>query len=146
MSVKPLVPKYIKKIFIHAQSADPSPPLGTVLGNLGVTTSNFCTSFNLFTKQLPVYFLLKVTISIFENKSTTFTVDLPSTGYFLSLLKFNHIIKVRVFDRLHDKTIQCVKLVELLKLARLKFPQLPLDQSFFIIWGSVKAMNLYVIR
>lgn len=130
MSVKPLAPKYIKKIFIRAQSADPSPPLGTVLGNLGVTTSTFCTSFNLFTKQLPLYFLLKVTISIFENKSTTFTVDLPSTGYFLTLLKFDHVIKVRVFDRLHDKTIQCIKLLELLKLARLKFPYLPLDQSF----------------
>jgi ribosomal protein L11 len=130
MSVKPLAPKYIKKIFIRAQSADPSPPLGTVLGNLGVTTSNFCTSFNLFTKQLPLYFLLKVTISIFENKSTSFTVDLPSTGYFLTLLKFDHVIKVRVFDRLHDKTIQCIKLGELLKLARLKFPNLPLLQSF----------------
>jgi hypothetical protein len=34
----------------------------------------------------------------------------------------------------------------LLKLARLKFPNLPLLQSFWIIWGSVKAMNLHVIR
>jgi ribosomal protein L11 len=34
--------KYIKKIFIRAASADPSPPLGTVLGNLGVQTTLFC--------------------------------------------------------------------------------------------------------
>lgn len=37
-----MITKYTKKIFIRAQSADPSPPLGTVLGNLGVQTSNFC--------------------------------------------------------------------------------------------------------
>jgi ribosomal protein L11 len=101
--------KYIKKIFIRAASADPSPPLGTVLGNLGVQTTIFCNSFNLFTKSLPVYLLLKVTISIYDNKSTTFTIELPSTGYFLSLLKFEKIIKIQVFDRYQDKNISCIK-------------------------------------
>jgi hypothetical protein len=28
--------KYLKKLYIQSQAADPSPPLGTVLGNLGV--------------------------------------------------------------------------------------------------------------
>jgi len=31
-----LEPKYTKKLFIQSQGADPAPPLGTVLGNLGV--------------------------------------------------------------------------------------------------------------
>ncbi len=29
------------KIFLKAQLADPGPPLGTVLGNLGITLQNF---------------------------------------------------------------------------------------------------------
>lgn len=65
-------------------------------------------SFNLFTKTLPVYFLLKVTILIFDNKSTTFTIDLPSTGFFLSLLKFEKVVKIRIFDRYHEKNIFCI--------------------------------------
>lgn len=64
--------KHVKKIYLRAQSADPAPPLGTVLGNLGVNTNTFCTAFNLFTKQLPAYFSLKVTIYIFENRTTLF--------------------------------------------------------------------------
>jgi len=87
-----MIPKYLKTLYIRANSADPSPPLGTVLGNLGVNTTLFCTNFNLFTKTLPVYLVLKVSISIFENKSTSFIIDLPSIGYILSLLKFEHII------------------------------------------------------
>ena len=83
-----VTPKYIKKIFIKSQAADPSPPLGTILGNLGVNTSMFCNSFNIFTQKLPLYFVLSVTIFIFDNKTTTFEVNLPSVGYCLNLCKF----------------------------------------------------------
>jgi hypothetical protein len=65
-------------------------------------------SFNLFTKTLPVYFLLKTTIHIFDNKSTTFTVDLPSVGYFLSLLKFEKLVKIKIFDKYQEKNIFCI--------------------------------------
>jgi ribosomal protein L11 len=126
-------PKYIKKIFIRAQSADPSPPLGTVLGNLGVQTVSFCNSFNLFTKLLPIYFLVKTTILIFDNKSTSFSIDLQSTGYFLSLLKFEKIVKIRVFDKIVDKNILCIKLIEILKLAILKFPLVDLYKAFLML-------------
>jgi len=94
-----LFPKYLKQLFIRARSADPSPPLGTVLGNLGVNTVSFCTAFNLFTNNLPEYFLLKVKISIFENRSFTFVISLPTVGYLLSLLKYETTIKVKVVDR-----------------------------------------------
>jgi len=125
--------KHSKRIFIRAGTADPSPPLGTVLGNLGVNTVSFCTSFNLFTKSLPNYFVLKVNIFIYENRSTTFLVNLPSTGYFLNLLKFEKVIKVRVFDKYHDKNVFSIRLLEVIKLARLKFPELPLCKSILII-------------
>ena len=137
--------KHVKKIYILSQSADPSPPLGTVLGNLGVNTNTFCTSFNSFTKMLPSYFSLKVTIFILENRTTSFTVSLPSIGYILSLLKFSKAVKVRVFDRYHEKTVFCVNVFSLLKLAKLKFPFCTLKKSFPVILGSVKSMNLTVL-
>jgi ribosomal protein L11 len=33
---------HIKKCFIVASKAEPIPPLGTILGNLGVSSSQFC--------------------------------------------------------------------------------------------------------
>lgn len=146
LALTKLEPKYIKKIYIPSQSADPSPPLGTILGNLGVNTVNFCTNFNLFTKLIPIYFLLKVTIFIYDNRSTSFTIDLPSTGYILNLLKFDKIIKVRVFDRIHDKTISCVLLQEVICLAKLKFPYLAIEKSFKILFGSVRSLNIYIVK
>src|SRR5688572_4740966 len=100
-----LKPKHIKKLFIPSANAEPGPPLGTILGNLGANTVSFCTAFNLTTKNIPTYFLLKVTIFIYENRSTTFTIDLPSTGFLLNLLKFEKIIQINLKDRSHQKNI-----------------------------------------
>jgi len=88
---------------------------------------------------------LKATIYVLENRTTNFSVSLPSVGYILSLLKFNKLMKVRVFDRFHDKNVLCVKVYSLLKLAKLKFPYCSLKQSFPIILGTVKSMNLTII-
>ncbi len=98
-------PKCVKKIFIRSAGADPSPPLGTILGNIGVNTVNSCTTFNSYTSGLPNHFLLKTTIQIFPNNSFKFSVDSPSTGSLLNLSKFERSIRVRVHDRLNDKII-----------------------------------------
>lgn len=41
-------------LFLRAQSVDSGPPLGTILGNLGVNTVKFCKDFNEFTKDIPI--------------------------------------------------------------------------------------------
>lgn len=126
--------------------AEAAPPLGTILGNLGVNAQNFCTSFNLFTQKIPNYFLLKVTIFIYDNRTTTFKISLPSIGFILNILKFERTIKVKIYDKWHEKTIFCISLYEILKLARFKFPELNLESAFLLIWGSVRSMNLIIIR
>jgi large subunit ribosomal protein L11 len=141
-----LLPKYIKKIFIRSQAADPSPPLGTILGNLGVNTIMFCNSFNVFTQKLPQYFVLAVKIYIFDNKTTSFEVNLPSVGYCLNLCKFEKKIQVFEFGKITEKLIFCITLSNVLKIAKFKFPNLNLKQSFPIIFGSVKSAQLYVIK
>ena len=138
--------KHVKILYILAGGADPSPPLGTVLGNLGVNTVNFCNNYNIYTKDLKDYFLLKVEIFIYENRSVTFNVLKPSISYFLHLLKYEKIISVKVFDRFHEKKIFCVNLYSIIKLALFKFPYLNLKQSLPILLGCVKSMNLVVVR
>jgi ribosomal protein L11 len=134
-------PKFTKKIYIRAGAADPAPPLGTVLGNLGVSTTVFCQNFNTFSSVLPSYFILKVTILIYDNKSTTFTVEAPSTGVILNLLKFEQeIIKMKKLIG----TRLCIDVMEALKLARFIFPHLELHQSFLILFGTIKSTHLHL--
>ena len=67
--------KYLKKCYLMSQKAEAVPPLGTILGNIGVNTIKFCDEFNNYTKELPNYFLLKVYIIIFENKTFKFFIN-----------------------------------------------------------------------
>lgn len=139
-------PKYIKILYIQSQSADPSPPLGTVIGNLGANTVSFCNSFNLFTKNLSSYFLLKVIIYIYPNFSVSFKVQMPSVTFFLKLLKYDKSVSIRVHDRFHEKIISCVKLYTVIKLALFRFSHLDLKKSLPIIFGVMKSMNLIIDR
>ena len=50
-----LNPKFIKQLYIRSQSADPSPPLGTILGNIGIMQLIFV--HNLM-KKLKIYHLI----------------------------------------------------------------------------------------
>ena len=45
---------HVKKCFLTSHAAEPVPPLGTILGNLGVNTVKFCEEFNIFSKNLPL--------------------------------------------------------------------------------------------
>src|SRR5450432_3627835 len=76
-------------IFLRAKMAESGPPLGTILGNLGINTIKFCKEFNDFTLDLPNYFKLRVSIIVFENKTFSFSIRISTVGFILSLLKIN---------------------------------------------------------
>lgn len=137
---------HIKKCFLISKSAEPLPPLGTILGNLGVNTIKFCEEFNNFSKNLPSYFLLKVVIYVLDNRSFKFDIFFSSTSFILNLLKFEKIIKIRFYDRLHDKNIICILLKDVIQLALFKFPKIDLKKSIHLIWGTAKSMNLIIVK
>lgn len=128
-------------LYIRSASAKTGPPLGTTLGNIGVNTMKFCKEFNDFTADLPTYFLLKVTVIITENKSFTFTVELPSVGFIISLLKKEENIKDR------NGTMQqtfYILLEDLVQVAILKFPHYDLRKSLKILKGTLLSANIVV--
>jgi ribosomal protein L11 len=135
-----------KICYIQSQSAEAAPPLGTILGNVGVNSEKFCTEFNKFTLNLPSYIIVKVIIDINENKTFKFFLKNISITYTLKLLKFKHIIKIRVYDRIHDKEIMCVKLKDIILLCLFKFPSKTLEESFKIFSGIIKSMNLRILK
>lgn len=135
-----------KIVYIQSQSAEAAPPLGTILGNVGVNTIKFCDEFNKFTKTLPSYLIVKVQININENKSFTFSIISISITYILKLLKFKTTIKVRLNDRFVEQDLMCIKLKDILILSLYKFPNKDLMESFNIIFGIIKSMNLFIIK
>lgn len=128
-------------IYIRANSAESGPPLGTTLGNIGVNTIKFCKEFNEFTKELPNYFMLRVSIIITENKSFTFTTDLPSIGFLIYLLKKEETLKNKDGIVTYNSYIY---LEDLLKLAKFKFPNFDLRKSSKIIKGTLLSANINV--
>jgi large subunit ribosomal protein L11 len=128
-------------IYIRANSAESGPPLGTILGNIGVNTVKFCKEFNEHTKDLPNYFILRVCIIISENKSFTFTIELPSIGFLIYLLKKEETLKNK--DGVVTVT-NYIYLEDLLKLSKFKFPNYDIKKSSKILKGSLLSANINV--
>lgn len=61
--------------YLKANSATVSPPLSSVLGNIGLNTSNFCKEFNKLTEDLADYIVLKVFLKV-NLSSRTWVIKL----------------------------------------------------------------------
>jgi len=136
---------YVKKCYLMSHKAEAVPPLGTILGNIGVNTIKFCDEFNNYTKDLPNYFLLKVEIIIYENKTFKFLVNKPATSHLMNLLKFDKKIKIIVHKCLHEKIINCIKLKDLICIAKFKYPDKDIQLTLPILWGTAKSMGLCIV-
>src|ERR1051325_609941 len=131
----------ILTIYIKAGQADSGPPLGTVLGNIGVQSIRFCKEFNDYTKELPSYFTLKVRINIMENKNFTFNVEKPSIGTIISLLKKEEKIKEK------NGVITIISFIffeDIIKLAKFIFPNMDLIRSINIIKGNLYSSKVQI--
>jgi ribosomal protein L11 len=131
----------ILTLYIRANKALIGPPLGTILGNIGVATTKFVKEFNEFTNTLPDYFLLGVKIIVSENKSFTFTVTMPSVGVILSLLKKEVIVK-----DMHGviTTTNYVLLEEFLQLCKFKFPNYDLKKAAKMLHGTLLSSKIII--
>lgn len=64
------------KLQIPAGRANPSPPVGTVLGPAGVNLMDFCNKYNEATKD-KMGDIIPVEITVYEDKSFTFILKTP---------------------------------------------------------------------
>lgn len=64
------------KLQIPAGRANPSPPVGTVLGPAGVNLMDFCNKYNEATKD-KIGDIVPVEITVYEDKSFTFVLKTP---------------------------------------------------------------------
>ena len=67
----------ILKLQIPAGGANPSPPVGPALGQVGLNIMDFCNAFNNETKDAEKGVPLPVVINVYEDKSFDFIIKTP---------------------------------------------------------------------
>jgi large subunit ribosomal protein L11 len=70
------------KLQIPGGSANPAPPIGTVLGPQGIAIQDFCQQFNDKTKDQRGE-ILPVVVTIYEDRSFDFIIKTPPAAEFL---------------------------------------------------------------
>ena len=71
------------KLQVPAGSASPSPPIGPALGQRGLNIMEFCKAFNAQTQEMEKGAPVPVTITIYQDRSFTFTKKTPPASYLL---------------------------------------------------------------
>lgn len=131
------------KLQVGAGQANPSPPVGPALGQHGVNIMEFCKAFNAQTQQLDAGAPVPVVITVYNDRSFTFTMKTPPASY---LLKKAAKIKSGSGEP-NTKKVGKVTRAQLEEIAKAKEPDLTaadLDAAVRTIAGSARSMGLDV--
>ncbi len=136
------VQAYIK-LQVAAGQANPSPPVGPALGQHGVNIMEFCKAFNAETQSLDAGAPVPVVITVYSDRSFTFTMKTPPASY---LLKQAANIKSGSATP-NTQKVGKVSREQLEEIARAKEPDLTaadMDAAVRTIAGSARAMGIDV--
>jgi large subunit ribosomal protein L11 len=136
------VQAYIK-LQVKAGQANPSPPVGPALGQHGVNIMEFCKAFNAQTQGLEPGAPVPVVITVYSDRSFTFTMKTPPAAF---LLKKAAGIKSGS-PTPNTKKVGKVTREQLEEIAKAKEPDLTaadMDAAVRTIAGSARAMGLEV--
>ena len=131
------------KLQVAAGKANPSPPVGPALGQKGVNIMEFCKAFNAQTQDMEVGSPVPVVISVYSDKSFTFTMKTPPASY---LLKKAAGLKSGS-PRPNTQKVGTVNREQLEEIAKAKAPDLTastMEAAIRTIPGSARAMGLNV--
>ena len=131
------------KLQIPAGQANPSPPVGPALGQHGVNIMEFCKAFNNETQTLEQGMPIPVVISVYTDKSFTFSTKTPPAAV---------LLKKAAGIQKGSSTPNTVKVgsvtrAQLEEIAKTKEPDLnaaDMDAAVRIIAGSARSMGLDV--
>src|SRR5262245_20992329 len=71
------------KLQVPAGAANPSPPIGTALGQRGLNILEFCKAFNAQTQKLEKGGAIAVNINVYPDRAFTFDLPTPPVSHFL---------------------------------------------------------------
>ena len=131
----------VVKLQIPAGQANPSPPVGPALGQVGLNIMEFCNAFNAKTADAEPGILIPVVINVYSNKTFTFITKTPPAS---TLLK-----KAAGIDKgSGEPNIEKVGKItqqQLKEIAEIKAPDLnaiEIEAAMKIIAGTARSMGL----
>ncbi|MBI1366413.1 MAG: 50S ribosomal protein L11 [Alphaproteobacteria bacterium] len=131
------------KLQVPAGSATPSPPIGPALGQRGLNIMEFCKSFNAASQEMEKGMPIPVVITIFSDKSFTFTMKTPPASYYLK--KAAKIQKGgSTPGRASAGSVTAAQCREIAEAKMKDLNAVDLDAATKIIMGSARAMGLTV--
>ena len=133
----------ILKLQIPAGGANPSPPVGPALGQVGVNIMDFCNAFNAETQNAEKGLPLPVVITVYEDKSFTFIVKTPPAAV---LIKKALGIPKGSGEPNREKVCKLTR-TQLEDIAKQKEPDLnsnDIDAAVLIIAGTARSMGVEV--
>lgn len=140
-----MLKKVIKKIRIKnilGGNANPSPPIGPILGGVGVNIMNFCNEFNKITKNNQGV-LSPVSITVYEDKSFDFIVHKPPVSFqLLEILKLKKGSKEP-----NRQKIGKIKINDIKEIAKIKIIDMncrSLSSATNMIIGTAKSLGIEI--
>ncbi|MEM7666088.1 MAG: 50S ribosomal protein L11 [Pseudomonadota bacterium] len=133
------------KLQVPAGTANPSPPIGPALGQRGVNIMEFCKAFNAATQDLEKNAPIPTTITVYADRSFTFTYKTPPASYMIK-----KAAKLKSGSKEPGKVVAgSIKQSQVKEIAEAKMADLnanDIDQAMKIIEGSVRSMGLEVVE
>ena len=133
----------ILKLQIPAGGANPSPPVGPALGQVGVNIMDFCNAFNAETQSAEKGMPLPVVITVYEDKSFTFVIKTPPAAVLIR--KILGIAKGS--GEPNREKVGKLTRAQLEDIAKQKEPDLnsnDIDAAVLIIAGTARSMGVEV--
>ena len=134
------VERYLK-LQVPAGQANPSPPVGPALGQVGLNIMEFCKAFNAATQSAEQGMPLPVVITVYSDKSFTFDVKTPPAS--ILLRKAAGIAKGSAVPNINK--VGKVSRAQLEEIATAKEPDLTaadMDAAVRTIAGSARSMGI----
>ena len=133
------------KLQVPAGTANPSPPLGSALGQRGVNIMEFCKAFNAATDGMEKGTPTPTIITVFADKSFSFVTKTPPATYLIK-----KVLGLKSGSKEPGK-VSAGKITrkQLEEVATLKMADLnanDMDAAVKIIAGSATAMGLEIVE
>ncbi len=132
----------VVKLQIPAGKANPAPPVGPALGQVGIPIQDFCTQFNDKTKEMGDT-IVPVEITVYEDRSFTFITKTPPAAV---LIKKAINLKSGS-GKPHLDKVGTITRAQLEEIAKVKMPDInavDIDGAVKIIAGTCRSMGIVV--
>ena len=132
----------VVKLAIAAGKATPAPPVGTVVGPLGINIQEFCTKYNDATKD-KMGDILPVELTVYEDRTFDFVIKTPPTSFLIK--KLTGIKKGAVKGS--NETVATLTKDQLREIAEIKLPDLnayDIESAMKQVAGTAQNMGVKV--